>query len=317
MTILCGFVQLGVVQTRTERVSAGTRSLRRVSLLIGTAKGAYALEGEPRALIEGTRINHLARSETTWWAADGKGRIHRDGEHIASVPDGVTPLCIQPTPETVWVGASEARLYGIENGSIEEDEFFADAPGRSDWHTPWGGPPDVRSMALDADHTLYINVHVGGILRYDSTGLVPTLDISADVHEVAAHPTLKGAVFAATAHGLAQTHNGHDFDFRTGGLHANYCRAVAVLDDQVILSASTGPTTSKGKLYRGALWDGPFEPIHHGLPDWFQDNVNTHCVVAHQGDLYAGLGDAVWTSSDRGESWDAVAAGLPKVTCLA
>ena len=288
-----------------------------MTLLIGTTSGAYLLEDEPRAVIEGTRINHLARFGDSWWAADGKGKIYRDGEPLVTMPDGSAPLCIRPTPETVWIGANEARLYGIENGSIAEDEFFRDAPGRSDWHTPWGGPPDVRSMALDADHTLYINVHVGGIIRYDNTGLVPTLDISADVHEVAAHATQKGAVFAATAHGLAQSHNGHDFDFRTSGLHANYCRAVVVLDDQVVLSASTGPRTSRGRLYRGDLWSGPFEPIHDGLPEWFEDNVNTHCVVVHQGQLYAGLGDTVWTSRDQGDTWDKAASGLPKISCLA
>ena len=272
-----------------------------MTLLIGTTSGAYALEDELRPLIEGTRINHVARFADNWWAADGKGRIYRDGELV----------------ETIWIGANEARLYGMEDGSIEEDEFFRDAPGRSDWHTPWGGPPDVRSMTLDADHTLYINVHVGGIIRYDNTGLVPTLDISADVHEVAAHPSAKGAVFAATAHGLAQSHNGHDFDFRTIGLHANYCRAVAVLEDRVILSASTGPSTSRGRLYRADLWDGPFEPIHHGLPEWFEGNLNTHCVVAHEGHLYAGFENTVWVSGDWGDSWDISASGLPKVSCLA
>ena len=286
-------------------------------MLIGTASGLYGLGDSLEPLIDGTRINHLARDGDSWWAADGEGRIHRDAEHVASMPANATPLCIQPTPETVWIGADEARLFGLEDGSIGEDEFFADAPGRTDWHTPWGGPPDVRSMTLDADHTLYVNVHVGGILRYDNTGVVPTLDISADVHEVAAHPTAKGAVFAATARGLAQSHNGHDFDFRTGGLHANYCRAVAVANDRVFVSASTGPSTSKGRLYRGDLWEGPLEPIHEGLPEWFHGNLNTHCLILRQGDLYAGFGSAVWKSEDLGETWEIAARDLPKVTCLA
>lgn len=285
--------------------------------MIGTASGAYRLGDSLEPVIEGTRINHLARHGASWWATDGKGRIHRNGEPIATTPDGAAPLCIEPTPETVWVGANEARLFSMEDGSIAEDEFFVNAPGRSDWYTPWGGPPDVRSMTLDADHTLYINVHVGGILRYDNTGVVPTLDISADVHQVAAHPSRKGAVFAATAHGLAQSHNGHDFDFRSQGLHADYCRAVAVADDQVFVSASTGPSTTRGRLYRGSLWEGPLQPIHNGLPDWFDDNLNTHCLALLEGDLYAGLGSRVWRSSDLGDSWEVAAADLPKVTCLA
>lgn len=288
-----------------------------MTLLIGTASGAYRLDDALESLIEGTRINHLARDGDSWWAADGKGRIHHDGEPIATMPDDAAPLCIEPTPETVWIGANEARLYGLENGSIAEDEFFANAPGRGDWYTPWGGPPDVRSMTLDADHTLYINVHVGGILRYDNTGVVPTLDISADVHQVAAHPSQKGAVFAATAHGLAQSRNGHDFDFRTDGLHANYCRAIAVAEDQVFVSASTGPSTNRGRLYRASLWEGSLEPIHNGLPEWFGDNLNTHCLLLREDDLYAGVGSSVWRSGDLGDRWEVVAEDLPKVTCLA
>ena len=171
--------------------------------------------------------------------------------------------------------------------------------------------------SLDDDDTLYINVHVGGILRYDSAGVVPTLDIDADVHQVAAHPSQKGAIFAATAHGLATTNNGHDFEFRTEGLHASYCRAVAVLDSRVLVSASTGPSTSRGRLYRGDLWDGPLEPVTNGLPEWFDGNLNTACLVVNGGSVFAGLGDTVWQSDDAGDSWTEIATDLPMITCLA
>lgn len=288
-----------------------------MSLLIGTTAGAYVFDGATQPIIEGTRINHLAVDTGSWWAVDGKGRIHKDGVIVATMPDNVAPLCVQPTPDTIWIGANEARLFGIDHGQLTEDEFFANAPGRESWFTPWGDPADVRSMTLDADHTLYINVHVGGILRYDNTGVVPTLDISADVHQVAAHPTRKGAVFAACAYGLAASHNGHDFEIRSDGLHAKYCRAVAVLENTVIVSASTGPSTTRGRLYRGALWEGGFEPLTNGLPEWFGENLNTHCLVAKENDLYAGQGGTVWHSDDGGDSWVEAVGGLPKITCVA
>ncbi|MBW3667398.1 MAG: hypothetical protein KY394_07365 [Actinobacteria bacterium] len=288
-----------------------------MDLLIGTASGAFGFEGTVEPLIEGTRINHVAVEKDSWWAADGKGRIHRNGEVAAEMPDGAKPLCIQPTPDTVWIGADEARLYGLEKEEIAEDDFFREAPGRDDWYTPWGAPADVRSMTLDAGHTLYVNVHVGGILRYDNTGVAPTLDIAADAHQVSAHPSEKEAVFAATAWGLAQSHNGHDFDFRTDGLHSNYCRAVAVLEDRVLVSASTGPRTSRGRLYAGELWEGPLHAVAAGLPEWFEDNLNTHCLVAKGDVVHAGLEDRVWRSEDRGETWEVLVSDLPKITCLA
>jgi hypothetical protein len=288
-----------------------------MDLLVGTTTGVFRLNGDPKPLIEGTRINHLAVDAGHWWAVDGKGRIHRDGEVVSAMPEGAIPLCIQPTPETTWIGANEARLFALEHDEITEDEFFSGAPGRDSWYTPWGAPADVRSMTVDADHTLYINVHVGGVLRYDNTGVVPTLDIDTDVHQVAAHPTQKGAVFAATAHGLAQSHNGHDFVFRTDGLHATYCRAVLVLDNDVLVSASTGPGTNQGRLYKGDLWEGPFVPVANGLPEWFGENLNTHCVVAKEDSVFVGVGDTVWRSDDSGDTWTVATGGLPTVTCLA
>ncbi len=286
-----------------------------MSLLSGTVAGAFEL-GESSPLVEGTPINHLVSDAEGWWAVDGEGRIHHDGQVVAEMPDGARALCIQPTPETVWIGADEGRLYGIDHGVLAEDEFFATAPGRDAWYTPWGAPADVRSMTLDADHTLYVNVHVGGILRYDNTGVVPTLDIDADVHQVSAHQTLKGAVFAATAHGLAQSGNGHDFDFRTEGLHASYCRAVAALESRLLISASNGPSTSQGRLYAGDLWEGPLEPVTSGLPQWFDGNLDTHCIAVRGGAAYVGFGDTVWQSADGGETWAEATGGLPEITCL-
>jgi hypothetical protein len=288
-----------------------------MSLLVGTTTGAYALEETPDELIGGTRINHIARDDSGWWAVDGKGRVHRNGETVISLPSGVDGLCVQPSPETAWVGANEARLFVVDQDTVVEDEFFAAAPGRSSWHTPWGSPAAVRSMTLDADHTLYVNVHVGGILRYDNTGPVPTVDISADVHQVSAHPSMKGAVFAASARGLGASHNGHDFDFRTDGLHAPYCRAVAVLEDRVLVSASTGPRTKQGRIYAGALWEGRLDPLTSGLPEWFDDNVDTHCLIARGSTVYVGHGGEVWQSDDGGDTWDTRARGLGRITCLA
>ena len=285
--------------------------------LVGTTTGLIDLaSGE--AIIEGTRINHVARRNGSWWAVDGKGNVHRDGEVVASADEGVALTCVQPAAESVWVGATEARLYRVEDdGTLALDEFFADAPGRDSWYTPWGGPPDVRSMSMDTDGSLFINIHVGGILRYDNTGISSTVEIDADIHEVKAHPDRLGDVVAAGAYGVGYSHNGHDFEFRDDGLHATYCRAVAILGDVLFVSASTGPRTSDGRLYRGHLADGGFTQCVTGLPDHFDQNVDTHCVLATKDAVYVGVGDSVWQSADSGSSWSVAANGLARVTSLA
>ena len=288
-----------------------------MSLLIGTAVGAFALDDPGMPVITGTRINHIARNRTGWWALDGKRRIHHNGDVMATAPEDVALNCLQVGHDAVWVGATEARLYRLEGHDLIEDEFFADAPGRAGWYTPWGGPPDVRSMAMDTSLSLFINIHVGGILRYDNTGLSSTIDMDADVHQVIAHGSRPGLILAACARGLAQSANGHDFDIRDEGLHAPYCRAVATIGDTVVVSASTGPRTTQGRLYRTGLDGGPFQACTEGLPEWFDDNLDTHCLAVWNGALYAGLAGMVWRSDDEGGTWEPVADGLPKITCLA
>jgi len=289
----------------------------RVSLLIGTAAGMFALDDPTSPVIPDTTINHIVRDGEGWWAVDGKARIHHDGQVVANGPNGATLNCVLPIGETVWVGASSARLYRIEGGDLTEDPGFADAPGRADWYTPWGGPPDVRSMAVDKAGTLFVNVHVGGIVRCDDTGPSPTLDKDSDVHQVIADQIAEGRVLAACARGFAQSTDGRVFTYRDEGLHAPYCRAVALIGDTVLISASTGPRSNRARLYRSDLTIGPFEHCRKGLPEWFDDNLDTHCLTVLDESVFAGHGDTVWKSDDLGESWDEIASGLPRITCLA
>lgn len=283
-------------------------------LLIGTVSGATDLDG--RDLLQEARVNHLVTDGDVWWGVDANGRIFRNGAEIAGMPAGVTAHCVQPIDQTLWVGADRARLFALEDGGVVEDEFFANAPERDKWYTPWGAPADVRSMAADADRTLYVNVHVGGILRYDNTGVFPTIDIHSDVHQVTTHPAQPGAVFAACAYGLAASHNGHDFEIRSDGLHGAYCRAVAVLGERVVLSASTGPRSNRARLYLGDLWSGTFQPTTRGLPDWFDSNLDTHHLLVKEDEVYAAHGGTVWRSDDGGETWETAVSGLAEITCL-
>src|SRR5690606_40490755 len=59
----------------------------------------------------------------------------------------VTLNCVLPTEHTVWVGGSNARPFRLEAEELREETTFLGAPGRDKWHTPWGGPPDIRSMS--------------------------------------------------------------------------------------------------------------------------------------------------------------------------
>lgn len=281
-----------------------------MELLVGTRSGTYDLAGD---VVADFPVTHLSRDGEGWWAV-GPGGLYRSGELAAEAPAGATLNCVVSTDHTVWVGADSARLFLHSGDVLVEDEGFAAAPGRDKWYTPWGGPPDVRSMSVGPRGVLYVNVHVGGVLRFDDSGPIPTLDIDSDVHQVVAHPDRPDVVVAATARGLAVTGDGHGFEFRRDGLGSTYCRAVAVDGDTVLITSSRGPRGGDARLHRAALAGGPLEALDGLGP--FDGNIDTHCVAVTDEGWFVGHGSSVWASSDQGDTWEVAVDGLPEISCL-
>jgi hypothetical protein len=228
---------------------------------------------------------------------------------------GLAATCIAPT-DAIHVGTSEAHLFRLEGPRLTPVVGFDAVKGREAWYTPWGGPPGTRSISEWGDD-VYVNVHVGGIVHTDDHGETwhPTIDIDADVHQVA---TAEGVVLAATAHGLASsTDRGATWTYRTDGLETSYARAVVVSGDDVLMSTSNGPRGGRAGVYRGPLVGGPFERCRTGLPEWFEDNTDSYCVDSLNDGSYAVLGTTdgtVYASDDGGVTWDMAATGLPWCT---
>ena len=64
-----------------------------MNLLVGTTAGAFSLDDPSTPLVAG-RINHISRHGDRWWAVDGEGGVHYDGEIVAKGPEGVNlKLC--------------------------------------------------------------------------------------------------------------------------------------------------------------------------------------------------------------------------------
>lgn len=272
-----------------------------------------------------------AASKTLWAALDGREIWRRDAggdawSRVASLATlgepGLRAECLADTrandPDGILVGTSHARLARVEGGTVAFVDGFESAPGRDRWYTPWGGPPDVRSITEDRA-AVYVNVHVGGVLRSRDGGATwqPTIDISADVHRVV---TGGGNVYAAGARGLSVSSDaGESWRTVTHGLHADYCRSVAVCGPALLVSASDGPGGGRAAVYRSIDGARTFERCRGGLPDWFDGNIDSLCLDAlPDGGLAAFSSESgdLFTSADQGATWSRAAERLGTVSCV-
>jgi hypothetical protein len=288
------------------------------SMLAATSSGIVAIDDEETQL-PGRDVRALAVEGDRWWAIVDHEVLTRGGDRSDWTPAGelgqLGARCLLPSGDAALVGTSEAHLFLVDTKSAEQVEGFEEVEGRGDWFTPWGGPPDVRSLSK-AGESIHANVHVGGIVRStDRRSWEPTIDIHSDVHEVLA---VEGSdrVLAATAWGLAKSDDaGKSWGFEDEGLHATYCRAVAACDESVLMSASLGPRGGRAAVYRRAMSGGAFEKCVKGLPEWFSDNIDTGCLAAASSRAVFGTRDGdVFVSEDSGETWSRVRDGLAPIS---
>jgi hypothetical protein len=265
---------------------------------------AVAAEGlELWAILDGVEVWNTAALD--WWF------------HVGTL-DGLRGNCLADTRAGLIVGAAEARLFRVAGEGLEPVAAFDQVQGRVDWYTPWGGPPDIRSISEDGD-AVYVNVHVGGIVRSRDHGETwsPTIDIHSDVHRVC---TGEGRVFAASGRGVEVSEDqGDSWATRDDDLHATYCRSVAVCGDDLLLSASSGPRGGRSAIYRGRLEGGAFERCSEGLPAWFDANIDSYCLDALPGGELAAIGTEdgrVFASMNQGVTWSLVISDLPAVLCV-
>jgi hypothetical protein len=239
---------------------------------------------------------------------------------VVAEDDDAGITCLLETGAGLLAGTEGAHLLRLDAATLEPVASFERAPGRADWYTPWGGPAAVRTLSEAADGTLYVNVHVGGVLRSRDAGRTwePTIDIHTDVHQVLAHQS-SGLVFAACGvGGLATSADGADrWSIDTEGLHGRYCRAVAVSGRTVLVSASTGPGGRRGALYRRSLSGGRFERCVTGLPEWFDGNIDTGWLAATDRRCLCAAPDGrLYESLDEGSTWTVAMQALRDVSAV-
>jgi len=302
----------------TRGVSQVATHTGAVDVLVGTSEGLFRLTDAGLAQVGSTETSSIAGD----WAIVGDAEVVSLASGVTTTTVPWTAQCVAPFGVGALVGTAEAHLVEIEpSGTTKPVESFDRIPTRDTWYTPWGAPPDTRSLAVTPDGVPLVNVHVGGVWRGGDGGssweeVVP---VDNDTHQVLAAASGSRVVVAAAVGFGSSTDGGRTFRWTADGLHASYSRAVAFCGDFVLLTASTGPRTARGAVYRRPIdSDGPFERCHDGLPDWFAFNIDTFQLAAHDHLAAIGTQDGeVYLSEDEGATWTLAAKDLPSVRCVA
>ncbi len=229
-------------------------------------------------------------------------------------------------PLRALIGTGESHIYRYDDGKTERVESFDRLSVRDKWYTPWGGPPDVRSFAKTTDGWVYADIHVGSIMRSPDRGETwepVTPNLHEDVHQVATSPQVDERVYANTAHAVyVSDDRGQSWSHRAEGFPYYYGRAIAVHPndpDCLLATVSTGPHgDAAGQLYRSDNAGKSWEHVTEGFPKTVAHNIDTfHIAFSQGGRAWAAVDHALYTSKDRGKSWESAWKAPHKIRMIA
>lgn len=306
-------------------------------ILVATQSGLVAVDDDGNQ-----RFRVLEGREVSYVSTDTDGRVLAiaDESEIVSAPsieyaardDGWSVLgslpgaranCLADLAGRLFIGAEDARMWVMpsEGGEPTRIESFDAVPTRDEWDTPWGGPPDVRSLATIAGDSpvIYADIHVGWIVRSFDLGETWTQlqGLHRDVHRVNSHRLAPDRVYAATAQGcFISEDRGESWEQHLEPFEPrNYQRCVMPdfdAPDLFLCTASLGPhpkgeTGCEAMIFRTVDAGETWENAHNGLPEHFYDNINTHMLAAsaQRPGVFAfhDAEESVYMTDDAGAEW--------------
>lgn len=276
-------------------------------------KPEIILESEVRRIVEGKHRDFIALVDGTI-IVDENGSQKR---HASAIRDRIDSLLmLEEKPFKLLIGCTPPNLYSFDEGenAAKRNKSFDDLEVRSQWFTPWGGPPAVRSMAATRDGWIYSDIHVGSIMRSRDDGktwepVVP--DLHRDVHEVATSPKEPDRVYANTYMSVYVSYDrGDSWHHRSHILENRYGRGIAVNPDDpdvMLCGVSDGPMGSNvhGQLHWTSNAGETWLHVMDGFPESTRENIDTFHIAFQDKDT-AWVTDQtnLYLSEDKGQTWE-------------
>jgi hypothetical protein len=292
---------------------------------------------------------HLHRSDDRGVSWD----VLETAPHYGDERGLAAPWCIAPggarEPERLYAGIEPAGLFVSDNYGAEWSGLDAlnNHATSSTW-SPAGGPLALHSVVVHAraPERIVCAISAGGCYRSDDAGkswrpinrsvraeFLPQRFPEAGhcVHKLLAHPLQPDRLYQQNHCGVYRSDDfGDNWTEITSDLPTDYGYALALdphdPDCAFVIpeESSHMRTTAAGKLrvYRTTDAGGSWHACLRGLP---QENVfqsilregMTSDSLDPCGVYFGTSGGHVFASRDRGESWESVAAFLPRVLSVA
>ncbi len=248
-------------------------------------------------------------------------------------------------PETVFAGVEDAGLFKSTDGGASWTELPALRATKGALWQPGAGGMCLHTIILDPKNPqrIFVAISAAGAFRSDDGGVSwkpinrglkslyelpdPDAEVGHCVHRIALHPSRPETLFMQKHWDVMRSDNAGDEWREVSGnlptdfgfpidVHAHEPETIYVVP--IKSDSEHFPPDGKLRVYRSRSGGGEWEPLTRGLPqqDCYVNVLRDAMAVDSLDDcgIYFGTtGGQVYCSPDGGDTWQCIAANLPKV----